>query len=319
MDTMKKIYTFVIGLTVITFLVLFLIMFDIISVNSETGSIISTLSLVMIFPIIMLSRASNIYGNRRALYLAYASSFGALMFMIIGIALVLCISTGSNNLNTLSTITSILSFIAKVDIILFLLVLIYEVPIANSSHAKFQHIVAICTVVAFLTALIAFKSSSLSGLISSPYTSSAYSVLDDGSSSSTLKGISSVATLLSFAGMLINPMLRTYYIDRDHYALEEDRETELLREKVEEIDSKYKNGIIVGEQKSQQPVVPNVEDPPQNPGGVPETTPIEVNDPTVEKVEESSVLHQEPVKNEQYQEVDENSIGIPTVDTNEQK
>jgi len=202
MNTLKKIYTALIIITVICLIVVGLNIFGTIKLTGETGMVILQIVYTILPLTFLFSKVANVIANRTNVILGYGMTFALLLyllFFVIEITIKLEIPT---------IIKSIFLIILAY---LFLLTLIYEVPQANTSHKKFQKILSIMATITFIIIIICILS--LTGI-----TTSANSVMG------ILKFLS-VGLLffggLTLIGLIINPMMRVYHIDNDFASAEE--------------------------------------------------------------------------------------------------
>ena len=226
MDTFKKIYIALIGMTLLAFLYYGLTITGVLEVNllDETEMYIYLTATYILIMSVIFSRAANVIANRTNRVVGYISTVVGLLNLLL-----LAIYMISKN----DVISDIASVMTKINIYTLLMVLVFEIPQANTAHGKFQKFVAllitITCVFPYITGLkkITASTTSISSLYNS---SSSYDGFDYNSyeeyeaekeKKETLTKIESVLTLMSLAGFIINPMLRVYYIDRDYTALQE--------------------------------------------------------------------------------------------------
>jgi hypothetical protein len=105
-----------------------------------------------------------------------------------------------------------------------LIVLVFEVPRANTSHGKFQTltaiIIAITIIFPYATGLKKFNNNILYNITSS-YELDQTNI----DNVKTLKKVNNILIFLSIGTFILNPMLRVFYIDKDYTSLRELDET----------------------------------------------------------------------------------------------
>ena len=296
MDTMKKIYIVAIILTIATFGFLIAFINGNLTIATDAGFIIYRLISPLLLSTFLLSRTANIYGNREHMGLGFI--FACLAFVYTIIYIIFVIVTYDKSIFDIDT--SIVDFCEKIMYYLIANALIFEVPAVNTTHKRFQY----ATAIVLIAALVVMKISDVS--LNSTYTSS-FGYYETVESSAELE----YSILLVWVAMvLINPMLRIYYIDKDYSNAREvydSRETTLTA-----MDLANKTTTEMNKPTSTAPTVPI-----SNPEPVKEEpTPIVLKPtPEDEPVPEATELHREPVINKNYKPEEMPVAEIPTVTT----
>ena len=263
MDTFKKIYRALIIMVILSIGFLCLLNLGIIKisydVNDETAIItqmyMTIISACIIVVSFVFSRAANVIANRKNTIFGYLAVFdGLLLLLLLAVMLIFKISD--------SGIFKIFGFLLEVLVFLTLLVLVFEIPQANSSHGTFQKMTAILIAITFLFNAFVVNENSLTSYFSNATTSTStstntYYTEDEDSSSDTNVKIQTVLTYSSIAAFLINPMLRVLYIDKDYNEVEE------IDEIIKSANNKYgdnndapPNSNIPGKEEIKKPIVP---------------------------------------------------------------
>ncbi len=299
MDTMKKIYIVAIILTIATFGFEIAFINENLTTATDVGRIIYRLLTPLLLSTFLLSRTANIYGNRDHMGLGFI--FACLSFIYTIIYTIFVIVTYDESI--LDVDTSVVDFCEKIMYFLIANALIFEVPAVNSTHKKFQYATAIVLIVF----LVVMKISDVS--LNSAYTSSFgyYESLE-----SSIKLEMSIL-FIWLAMVIINPMLRIYYIDRDYSNARDvydSRETILTS-----MDLANKTTTEMN-----KPATPAQAVPVSNPEPVKEeTTPIVLKPtPEDEPVPDATESHHEPVINKNYKPEEMPAAEIPTVTTETQ-
>lgn len=311
MDTFKKIYMALIGMTIISFIYFGLVITGVVNPNlaDETQLYIFTTALYILIMSVIFSRAANVIANRRNRVVGYLSTVVGLVNLLL---VALYMITHNDIINNIATVMT------KINIFTLLMVLVFEIPQANSMHGKFQKVVAVIIAITYLfpyiTGLQDFMENSTS-LTDSTYSGFGYNSYEeedpDKKNKETLETIQNVLTLVSVAGFIINPMLRVYYIDKDYISLNEMDETFETVTKYQANTSPNPNKVLSDKYKKEE--IPNqqqVQQPPQQ-----QPQPMPMPQPAVTEfqpiIEE---MPREKVINQKFQEEVHPEAIIPTID-----
>ncbi len=311
MDTFKKIYLALILVTVFVFGALAMISLGKISIYGETGMIIYLLATNLLVGVFILSRIANIFGNRQNLFIAYAGAALTLVYMILMIIDVMLIS--AKNYDAVLELNKAIEFFSKIETLVLLNTLVFEIPYVNSTHKKIQYVAAGILTILFLLSAFNDSSSSISILGSNSYSSSSYtsSSLYSNNTDQSSEDLKTVLTYTGIALIIINPMLRVFWIDKDFYNARdvydvERQQTQLTVNDLGKVTNNQNQLNRPEVDPHAQPTVPipaPVEEKPK-----PKTFITE----EVAPIEENVIT--EPVVNTNYKPTDVSEILIPSVD-----
>lgn len=204
----KKIYKLIIILTVISMLI---VTISTVSPNNtwmykETGMILINFATSFIGTSILLSRNANVIANRKNI-LGNIGTIVLLFGVILSLIQMIFDFEPSTTFENIKLYTTVY---------ITMLILIFEVPEANTAHEKFQRIVAAMTTITFIFAIfLALQAKTLTS--SSALTSSAFMLYGF----TGMSKIFIVLFLTTLTGFIINPMLRVYYIEEDYSTMNE--------------------------------------------------------------------------------------------------
>lgn len=233
MDKFKNIYKAIIIMIIISLIVLCCYSLEFMTLGDDTSQIVFAIAIMIFIMSILFSRAANVIANRNNTIVGFVATIIGLIVLLIFTCIIIFIYT-SKDITALLSIMKILPFIIYLTVYIFLLIAVFEIPQANSSHRKFQNILAIVITITFLLSFGIKNNSSSPSLLSainmngyssdsSYYDSPTNYYTEDKKEdeNSALEKAYTIFTFISLGGFLINPMLRVYYIDKDYTSTED--------------------------------------------------------------------------------------------------
>jgi hypothetical protein len=310
MDTFKKIYLIAIILTIFSFGTLALVSTGNISIYGETGSIVYLLAASLLVGLFILSRIANIFGNRQNLFIGYLGAAITLVYMIL---LILYVGlAAAENYKAALELTKPMEFFSKLESLVLLNVLVFEIPYVNSTHKKIQYVAAGILTILALIPILDDKADEINiSSLGSGSTSSSYSSYFKEEASQTTKDIQTILSYTGLALIVINPMLRVFWIDKDYYNARDVYEEEHHQTQLTVNDT---GKVITNQNQLNKPAV----DPHAQPT-LPVAAPVEEKPKPRSFIPEDAVINQEeevsePVINENFKPTDLSQVLIPSVD-----
>ena len=320
MNTFKKVYLIMILLTVFSFGTLALVSIGTISQYGETGLILYSLATGLLIGIIVMSRIANIFGNRQNLFVGYMGAICTLLYTILLIIEIILIAT--KNYDAVIDMSKVVSFFEKIEIVVIINVLIFEIPYVNDTHKKIQYVAAgLITLLAIVSFIQANDKKN------NIYSSSYYSPTSiyDNNTEDTGKDLMTIVTYSCLALFFINPMLRVYWIDKDFYNSRD----------IYDVESGPPSQLTVNDMGKVHTNADYLNKPSKDPNLVP-IVPVNDNNNTnndynkTEMVNKTNTIVEpkineiipeeeftEPVVNKNYKPTDLSEVMIPSVDGNQ--
>ena len=217
MDTFQKIYKALVVMLVLSIGVLCLNDLGIIDLSTKmtsegadtTGSIVLAIAIVFVIMSFIFSRAANVIANKNNRVVGYIAVFISLIVLLL-LAIVLIMG-----LDDILKYIKYILILLKIVVIVAAIVLVFEVPQANTSHGLFQKITAVIITVTFIFAFFINNKDEVN-LSDLETGSNSFLTEEVEDKSTTNDKIQIVLSYLSLGCFLLNPMLRVYYLDQDY-------------------------------------------------------------------------------------------------------
>lgn len=212
MNAMKKVYNIIMILIIITVLILCLGTLGAIDVTSETGAIIVSLSGIILTASIFFSRNANIVANRKNNGIAWGVTAILLIFVILEtLPLLIKDFTLSENVELI---------ISVIMIALAVIILIFEIPQANSFHGAFQKFIILLVLITCGLGYSYYdKYKKAQENLFETYDYNQY--LEDVEDLENISNFFQVSIYITVGAFLINPILRVHYLDVDYSNIDE--------------------------------------------------------------------------------------------------
>ncbi len=320
METVKKIYLAIMGMTIISLVVLCLYSIGVLDKTVElttngsdpTGLYTFIIAICIAAMGFVFSRSANVIANRKTTAVGYLAVIaGLIILLILAVILIFKLKIEGNLL-------LLIRILIGITIFLTVMVLVFEIPQANKSHRHFQYFTAI--LIAVTTVIYLFGNSFLPKSLFTVDTSSKENEKTDEPSDifdnrdeiedesnnkkvSTAEKIKSILLYSSIGAFLLNPMLRIYYIDKDY-------------DETKEIDNIIYNSTGKYQIDAQPTKVPYTQTTtykePEKPS--PPPVPIPTPKPTVSEIQPvEEVKIEEKVINPNFKQDDLPEAIIPTI------
>lgn len=318
METIKKIYLAIMGMTIISLVVLCLYSIGVLNVTIEmtadgidpTGLYAFIIAVCIAAMSFVFSRSANVIANRKTTAVGYLTVIAGLIILLI-LAVILIFK-----LNIEGNLLLLIRVLIGITIFLTVMVLVFEIPQANKSHRHFQYFTAI--LIAVTTIVYLFGNSFLPKSLFQVDTSSQENekndepidifddqeeIEDDKNKVSTADKIKNILLYSSIGAFLLNPMLRVYYIDKDY-------------DETEEIDNIIRNSTDKYQIDAQPTKVPYTQTPtyiePEKPS--PPPVPVPPPKPTISEIQPvEEIKTEEKVINPNFKQDDLPEAIIPTI------
>ncbi len=304
MDTFQKIYKALMVITVISLIVLCLSSIGVINLSDKmtstgidtTGSNILLITVAITAMSFVFSRAGNVIANRKNTVFGYIAIFLGLIFLL-SIAIFLIF-----NIKMTEQLNTVINIFVNLLMLSILLVLVFEIPPANTSHGKIQKLTAALIAFTFIFNFVTSQNENKNVNNTSSLLGQTTTV--------TLKkdsAMDKVKTSLMFASLgmfILNPMFRVYYLDKD-YAQE--KEIEDIIEKSAEpqvvVDAPNPTAVVSDKYRKKEPEEMKKE------------VPKPIVEPVIKEVEE---VHHEKVINPHFTQENLPEAVIPMISGDDQ-
>ena len=212
MKAMKTVYNILIILVIVLVGILCGGTMEIIDITTETGANIFSIASILFISSIFFSRNANIVANKKNQGLAWGITIILLIYVIIQLLGILIKDfTIPNGLST---------FMSVVMIAVGIIILIFEIPEANSFHGAYQKLIVI---IILITCGLGYsyynKIEKAAENFYEDYDYTRY--LEEMESAANLQKYFLCGIFISLGTLLINPMLRVRYSDDDYSNVDE--------------------------------------------------------------------------------------------------
>lgn len=207
MNVLKNVYKVIMALTIIAILIPCLQLFGAIKTTSETGSIVISISSILLVTSVFFSRNANIIANRKNNNIAWIVTSLLLIYVIISILPLI--------FKDFALPSAINLIINVIMIALAVIILIFEIPQANTSHGHFQKFIVVLVIITCaLGYTVEKKSDDAKKELYETYDYSAYK--KEIEEIENINKFFYLSLYITVGAFLINPMLRVHYLDIDY-------------------------------------------------------------------------------------------------------